>query len=722
MHRKTLAFLLALTAPWAVGCVKKTNQAGRCDRPDLGGCVIEGVDVVGNQAVGDGDIKEKIATAETSHVIGGVVKNVPVLSLWDRLTVEYERLDPFVLQRDLARIERYYRARGYYEAHVQAGRVLRKKPGEVQVEIAVDEGAPVRVGKIDLEWKDWSLPVAGKVTPSVNDAVGSLKKGDIFAEDTFEDAKRKILRAMTNRGFAYAKVEGKAEVDLTRHEAAIVYTLELGPRCVFGDVTLEGQGDLPSVPLLAAIQLKKGAQFSTSALDSAEVALGDFGLFGSIDVQPQLSPAGQPPNPVIPVVVHVQPAALRAVKLGIGAEAGGRYEVHGLAGWEHRNFLGGLRHFTVDLSPAVTFYWPDTGDIKGLPEFRLRASLIQPGVLLPLEPRTTGVLGGSFRLYRPTLDNLVGYVEATGTAGLERPFWDAHVKLGLSFNFQFDRPVGKGILGGEDFLNYEGSSDLQLLYIPYMAITAALDFRRSEAKRIDPVNPHSGFYLLNELQIAYDPTSLINNKHTPARDVRFRPEIRGYVPVSKRVTLALRLAGGVLKPFDNSYGDDVRAKDAATEFNAAGACYDYQMLQFRGFYSGGATSNRGYSYQGVGPHEKGTCLSQLQSTRNDDEVATGGFNLWETSVELRFPIQGSVGAVVFADASDVTRGNVRLCAPHLSTGFGLRYETPVGPIRADLGYRVHGAQYINPCGKEYAPEPLGGKLPIALSVAIGEAF
>ena len=71
-----------------------------------------------------------------------------------------------------------------------------------------------------------------------------------------------------------------------------------------------------------------------------------------------------------------------------------------------------------------------------------------------------------------------------------------------------------------------------------------------------------------------------------------------------------------------------------------------------------------------------------------------------------------------------TIGTMRVARPHLSTGAGLRYETPVGPIRLDVGYRIPKAQEL---GKdeliqgEGDPGTLLG-LPIAIHFALGEAF
>jgi len=73
-----------------------------------------------------------------------------------------------------------------------------------------------------------------------------------------------------------------------------------------------------------------------------------------------------------------------------------------------------------------------------------------------------------------------------------------------------------------------------------------------------------------------------------------------------------------------------------------------------------------------------------------------------------------------ADVSD-RKLNFRFDRPHLSLGLGFRYDTPVGPIRFDAGYRVPGLQAPLNAADEGTPESMFG-LPIALSFGIGEAF
>jgi translocation and assembly module TamA len=93
----------------------------------------------------------------------------------------------------------------------------------------------------------------------------------------------------------------------------------------------------------------------------------------------------------------------------------------------------------------------------------------------------------------------------------------------------------------------------------------------------------------------------------------------------------------------------------------------------RRFYAGGGGSVRGYAYQGVGP-------------RDAANVPTGGLSFAETSVELRVKVSERFGIVPFIDAGTVSAAafpdfsDVRFGA-----GLGIRYLTPLGPLRIDAG-------------------------------------
>jgi outer membrane protein insertion porin family/translocation and assembly module TamA len=393
-----------------------------------------------------------------------------------------------------------------------------------------------------------------------------------------------------------------------------------------------------------------------------------------------------------------------------------------VAGWEDRNFLGGLRRFSVEARPGLVFYptriiTPTPSNI--LPEVSLRLEFMQPGVF---DARTNAVVRSALKIYclpvfcvpqgKPDPDaNLLGYREYTGSVGLERRFADFQHYLGLFGNVQLEDPFS--------YNRRNTPAGYERLLITNLEALGSLDFRRNDQGKLDRVNPDRGVYVGLSAQVAGPPGD--------ATDLRFRPELRAYAPVAKPVTFAFRLVGGFLVPFN--YGESFRnppPPDGGTEAERRAVAKDQQLLQLRGFFSGGPTSNRGYGYNGVGPQGELGFLSPRADIPGQT-LPIGGMTLWESSLELRFTLTENLGLVWFLDGSDVQlrQGALRLTQPHLSTGLGVRYATPVGPIRADLGYRIPCAQKIGDCGPltpdvGAANEIL--RLPLAFAIAIGEAF
>src|SRR6266511_3225972 len=195
----------------------------------------------------------------------------------ERVDADYELFDRYVLERDLARIERIYRARGYYEAHVRAGRVERTKDGHVKVTIVVEEGRPVDVGDVRLGGIT-ALPL--DTSAAVLAAVRKhLQSGKPFDEGEYEAAQDDLIRALGDRGYAFAQVKGGAEVDLNRHVADVVLMVTPGETARIGKLTVTGLGDLPEKPVRRALDLSEGELYSTSKLESARRAILALGVF-----------------------------------------------------------------------------------------------------------------------------------------------------------------------------------------------------------------------------------------------------------------------------------------------------------------------------------------------------------------------------------------------------------------------------------------------------------
>ena len=448
----------------------------------------------------------------------------------------------------------------------------------------------------------------------------------------------------------------------------------------------------------------------------------ELGVFGSVSVKPELAEDSPlPADAVVPIVVRVEPSKLRSVRLGGGAEVDAlRSEVHLIAGWEDLNFFGGLRRFTTDLVPGVVLYPTHLPTFATpeflLPEIKLRSEFREPGFL---EPRTHGLVSAQGSIYPVLLSpdaipgaTILGYRELRASVGLERGYGKFNGIL--TQNVQLNSPFA-----------YHGSKDpdLHTIVVSYPAVTAMLDFRDSQ------VQPHAGVYLATTIQFA--------GVGGDARDWKLQPEARAYLPISRRVTLSLRGTLGLLFPLN--YGATIEP-DAVTKTAGTASRSDWvrdlQIMFLRGFFSGGPGSNRGYLPREIGPHgivpffNPGQTSAQI-AVQCDPASPTysviscslplGGFTLWEASVELRFPIGGPVEGALFTDGSDVSPQTLLFrWRPHISSGFGLRYVTPIGPVRLDVGYRIPGLQAPDSSGEGTPTSILGA--PIAVSFGIGEAF
>jgi len=698
-----------------------------CSKIPQGRSAVDSVRILDAKNVKASDTEDKLETEASTKF----------LFLFQGVAFDYSVYDEAVLQRDMARVERFYRSKGFLDAHARVARVIKVHSNHVRIEIVVDEGPPTLNRNLVIVGLE-GLPkdIAGEVTTA---AKGAIVKGARFDEKSFKDSEAAVKKSLTDRGYAYATVESQAELDIGEHAVDYGFNVAAGPLSFFGPITITGldpDGDgprtqeIPEAPLRRAIDIKQGTPYSTAQIDSATQALLDLEVFSAVQIVPTLANP-PPPDHVVPLAVKVEPTRLRQITLGGGVEIDEiKTDIHLVTGWENHNFLGGLRDFSAIFRPGAVLYPVRIDNLKGpvqpLPE--------EFPLLVEVNP--------------PADAPVVGYREFKLPLGVDRTFWKK-LFVSLDYTFQVENPFG-----------YVGAKDesLETLFLSFPELVTHLDFRDNS------IRPHLGIYLGNTFQVA---------GHVfggTASDVRVQPEVRTYLPIAHGVTFATRASVGFLfasnygkhpgetwdtwdKELENSANPEILAQTSPPSPARVDLAHDEQIMYFRGFFSGGPTTNRGYPILGVAPHgvipflnpatasqqvQFGCDPAEPQNFNKQDQcfLPVGGFTLWEFQNEVRFDISGPLSASVFCDMSDVSpnQGDIRLSHLHLSCGVGAAYDTPVGPIRVNLGYRVEPLQVLGFKDESDASnaaaggDPVNGTQPrifgqpIAIAIGIGQAY
>jgi outer membrane protein insertion porin family len=164
-----------------------------------------------------------------------------------------------------------------------------------------------------------------------------------------------------------------------------------------------------------------------------------------------------------------------------------------------------------------------------------------------------------------------------------------------------------------------------------------------------------------------------------------------YYSLGKNWVLARQTQFGVIVPFAAPAGIDAQESVPLPER----------------FYAGGADSLRAFPFNQAGPRDTGAPLVPDGPSSEATGFPLGGNALFINNIELRFPFIGqNIQGVIFHDM-----GNVYSSLGDLSfrfhqnnpqdfnymvhaVGFGIRYRTPVGPIRADIAYSINPPSYV----------------------------
>jgi outer membrane protein assembly complex protein YaeT len=539
-----------------------------------------------------------------------------------------EPYNPPTLDEDLLRLRKYYFDRGFLETTARVARVQEDpETNTVAIEIAVDEGPPTQVA---------AVRITGSVPPEllpVPDLIAALplRAGERLNKADFDRSKELLLKRLHDASYARAEVIPNTEVDPQAHTAVVTFELRPGAPTAFGRITIEGEDLVNERAIRRQLRIREGQPYSADELQDSVDAVYGLGMFQAVTPR-VLNPEEQ--GAPLDIEIDVRERKPHSVQLGVGFSTVEQFRLE--AQWTHRN----LRHEADQLAlSAKGSSIQQAAEARfTMPYFLARRTSLTQTVFARNEPKLTEGLLGLGDTFFGVQNTTPGYalLSIGGETRVARSFskiWSGAGGFEISRNKFSD--VDPDLIG-------TGVAEDNTLFIQFA------ELRRDTSD--SPLNPMRGTVLRGRLD--HSTRALISDESF----VKLLLEARHYYPLRERLVLATRFTIGGIQPYagTDSVPGNVR------------------------FLAGGPGSIRGFAPNRVGP---------LDSSGRP----IGGSSLLVGSVELRFPITGDLGGVVFVDAGNVYSGFMSYDLGDLRVGVGpgIRYNTPVGPFRLDFGIAVN---------------------------------
>lgn len=548
----------------------------------------------------------------------------------------------YMLERGIAAVEQAYNAEGFGDAEVRwAFRDV--KDGERKLSIRVDEGPRQEIKDILLEG------VSREHYLAVRENLG-VDVGSPLSAKLLNEAALKIGRYYGDRGY----VRASAKLRIDRETGVVTFEVQEGKVYHVGDIVVAGNEKTRPRIITREIEykIKPDRLWKASKIDESRAKIYRTGLYRDL----KLEAVDSPNSPeLVDILVIVSEDKFRYYKIEPGYESPDRASL--TLGWGHNNVFGNNQRLSLEVSAAYGFVTTES---------------VYAGEATYTEPWLFGYryIGTSTLSYRRKLD----YDDET-EVGIRQ--WEAAIEprvtreitddLEVTGGFKFKRAKTEIITGGIAAVwpLKEGGAEQRFARSQGLQNITSVIFSSTYSTRDDLFNPLSGIYLFGSEETA--------GGILPGADFwRVIGDVRQFIQVGKAATMAAHVRGG----YAAAYGD---TKD---------------VPYVEKFFSGGAYSVRGYAQDEVGP----------QVDLDGEPFPAGGNLLFTANVELRFQLPFTAGRRVpgiglnlgnlwpglFVDGGNVWSDwkETRDRDPVYGAGFGLRYNTPVGPIRFDYGAPV----------------------------------
>ncbi|HXU17823.1 MAG TPA: outer membrane protein assembly factor BamA [Terriglobales bacterium] len=593
------------------------------------------------------------------------------------LLLRHGRYSEALLRSDVRDIENKYKANGFADVKVNT-QVEDDYHGNNQIAVFlhVDEGPQTLVGKFETIGNHSE---SADQFPPLN-----TQSGQPFSDSNVAQDRDIVLNYYFNQGFPNASFQATA-TPAADHHMDVVFHITEGDRVYVDQVLVSGREFTRAHVIDRELQVKAGDPLSQANMLDTQQRLYDLGIFSQVDTAVQ-DPDGTEPRKN--VLVQVREAKRYTFNYGGGFE----FQT-GQSTGNNKQPLGG-----AGVSPLGSF------DVSRL-----------------------NFLG---RDHTITFESRVGRLQQRGLLSYEAPRWFNNPNLKLTFTAFFDHTLDVNTFTSQ---RLEGTVQAGQILNKFSTIDYRFNYRLVKATDIVPTLSSEQLPILSQpVRLGEPGFGYIRNK----RDNDLDTTRGSYLTVDAGVAASyfgsqadfsrILVQQATYHPFGKRSRQLVFARSTrigletpfgSTEISQPGEQVPPNIIPLpERFYMGGGNSHRGFGLNQAGPRDP------------TSGFPIGGSALFLNNFELRFPpptlpfVGTNMSFAVFHDMGNVfTDGQHMLTSLgrwHQATGFcvqapdtqmvsgqgatrctydyishaiglGIRYKTPVGPVRFDLGYNLN---------------------------------
>ena len=603
---------------------------------------------------------ESVSTATLAKLVVTQKKGLPLL--------RPGRLVDEVLREDADAILGYYQTRGWVKAKVDDPQVTEgSRPDRLIVNLHVSEGPRAIVASCNVIG-------AEHVSPDELEKILAVDPGKPFNPNEVRQGSFSLQNYYRDRGWREAAVKDNWTLSADGTSADVVYDVEEGMRSFFGKTIVRGNTRTGTDRITRLVTWDEGDPFSEQEVLTTQRNLTRTGVFRRVELHPQ--PA-DPATQTRPVEVEVQEGRPLSLLYGLGYQYApdaleNRSDPFGIVGVSYNNLFGTMRSASAELQYAPI-------SKRG----RLIITFREPFLFnrdIPLN-----VLGFFIREPIQKID-----IERRGAVLESSRLFGRYLRVGMRYEYQRIEALNENDLSTieRDFSKFDRP-------ILQSAIGPNLFYDR----RDDIIDPHDGYYLTAATKYAFPLAQCANQRASSgtcyADYLKYSGQAAYFRPFGGGVFAVSARAGGI-----NSYGDKKGVPVPIAER----------------FFAGGRSTNRAFDTDLLGipgvtvdpdtratvhdPDGTGSCADTYPELIGYDcdagPTIVGGNGFLGINAEFRFPIFGNLGGALFYDAAQVweSPSDIRFAIEgekglRQGVGVGLRYMTPIGPVRVEYGWPVN---------------------------------